>query len=374
VAAIVVGLAQGFINGILDTYMANFCKYQTGHVRVTTQEYKKRERFMPVDELILNSEEVKEKIKKIPNVKAVRERIRFGILLAKDNNTKEAVGMGIDLNNNEFDLKKKLKKGTIVEDGLYIGSGLAKKMNIKLGDKLLLATKTSEGGLNGIKLKVAGIFHFGMMFDRNFFFMGLGSAKKLLKMTNATTELYIFGKDISNIDAFEKNIQKTVEQYYIAESFKKQLGPLYVTFNSMKYIYGFIEAMILFLASFVIINTMMMAIFERMREIGTLKAMGMTDRQLFINFTYEGAIMGAIGGVTGGIIGFLIVVYFSKTGINMATQIANLDMPIEYIIKPAVEFVDLIAALIICIVVPSIAAMIPARHARKLTPVEALKN
>ncbi len=159
-----------------------------------------------------------------------------------------------------------------------------------------------------------------------------------------------------------------------ALTYKEQMGEFYATLETMRGFYTFFEVIVLFLASFVIINTMMMAIFERLREIGTMKAMGMTDRQIFLNFTCEGAIIGAAGGIIGAIVGFFIISYFGARGIDFSTQLENFEMPIEYVIHPVAQFKDLAIAVAIAIIVPACAAMIPARYARKLMPAEALRK
>ncbi len=373
-AAIIVGFAQGWINGIVGVYINNFTKYVTGHVRVVTEEYIKREKFMPVDELIYNSDSIIKNISHVHGVNRVRERIRFGLLLGNRDNTTEAVGMGINLENNEFDLTHKLVQGQISGSGIYIGEKLAEKLDVKLGQDILIATKTSEGGLNGIKLKVQGIFRLRMAFDKKMFFISLADAKKLLKIYNGTTEIFVFADDISMADTIQKEISQILPRGLKAQTYKEQMGEFYDLLSTMKSFYSFILALILFLASFVIINTMMMAIFERMREIGTMKAMGMTDRELFLTFTCEGAILGTAGGILGALVGFLLILAVAHYGIDFTTQIENLDMPFEYIIRPKVGLMELLVALLISIIVPSLAAMIPARYTRKLTPAEALRK
>lgn len=373
-AAIVVGLAQSWINGLLGVYIQNFIKYQTGHIRITTEEFTNREKFIPVDELIYDSNELIKKLKKEKGIGSIEERIRFGILLGKGNTTTDAMGMGIDLENNGFALKEKLDSGKITHSGIYLGYKLAKKMGVNLGQELLLATKTSEGGLNGIKLRIEGIFKMGMQFDNKNFFISIEDAKKLLKIHNASTEIFIFLDNIKETETMASKLGKIIPSGIVAETYKKQLGEFYSMIESSKAIYAFIEALILFLASFAIINTMMMAIFERIREIGTLKAMGMTDLELFLNFTCEGAILGATGGILGALVGSIIIMIVSYYGINMTEQLQTLDMPIEYILRPAIEIKNIFIAIGISIIVPSLAAMIPARHVKKMMPAEALRK
>ncbi|MDH5717062.1 MAG: FtsX-like permease family protein [Spirochaetia bacterium] len=372
--AIIVGIAQGWINGMVAVYQNNFTKYQTGHVRITTEEYLKRQKFMPVDEIISDHEKLISKIEHINEIRDVQERVRFGILLGHKENTVSAFGIGINLNDNEYKLKEKLIEGEIKESGIYIGSILAKKAGVKIGDDLLIASKTSQGGLNGIKLKVEGIFKIAMMYDKNSFFISLEDAKRLLKIFNGTTELYVYGHDINNVNIYKNEISSFLPKGLTAQTYQEQLGDFMSLMETMKSVYIFIEALILFLACFVVINTMMMAIFERLHEIGTLKAMGMTDRQLFFNFTMEGAIIGTAGGILGAIVGYSIIAYLSHRGIDFSKEVKDLTIPIEYIIRPVIAIKDLAIAVIVCIVVPTVSAMIPARYARKLMPAEALRK
>jgi len=149
---------------------------------------------------------------------------------------------------------------------------------------------------------------------------------------------------------------------------------MYLAIKNTKVIYAFIEIMILFLASFVVINTMMMAIFERLHEIGTLKALGMSDRELFINFTLEGAIIGAVGGILGALVGYIIIAILSYYGINLQSMLKDVDMPIEYVIHPTLSISALFIAIVMSIIVPALAAMLPAHYVNKLMPAEALRK
>ena len=378
VAAFIITITEGWANGAIGSYINNFVVYQTAHVRVMTDEYHRRERFIPVDEVIYNSSSLIKKIKKIKGVSSVKERIRFGIMLGKGEKTEHALGMGIDLNNNSFKLNKKILKQKVKklsEDGIYIGKILARRIGVKVGDKLLLAAKTSRGGLNGIKLKVAGIFSMGVMvMDKKVFFISLKNARRLLKLKNRATEIYVFADHHSMSDEIKKKISGILSSGVIALTFKEQIKNFYNYLILIQNIMIFIEAIILFLASFIVINTMMMAIFERLREIGTLKAMGMTDRQLFFNFTLEGGIIGAAGGIVGVILAGILLVILSKTGIDFSDAVKDIDFPIEYVIHPSASFMTFVVTFLMSILIPAFAAMIPARYAKKLMPSEALRK
>lgn len=374
-AAMIVGLAQGWINGLFDTFVNDYIKYQTGHVRIVTKEFKRRERFLPVNEVLYNSDEMIASLKKIKHVERVEQRIRFGILLGNNDKTVNVVGMGIDPEKNSFDLRSKIIDGALENNGIYIGKQLAEKINTVVGDEILIASKTSEGGLNGIKLRVNGIYQFGVgSFDERFFFINLKDAKKLLKIHSGTTEIYVFADSKDNSEYVKNEIVNKFSSDLKVETYSEQMGAFYQTFQSGKIFYIFIEILIMFLASFVVINTITMSIFERMREIGTLKAMGMTDSELFRVFSIEGAVIGALGGAPGAIAGYLIIVYLSIDGVNLKQMIGSMDVPIELIIKPSLHFIQPVVAIIISILVPAFSSMIPSRKIKTYYAADALKD
>jgi putative ABC transport system permease protein len=375
-AALIVGLAQGWISGLMDFYIDMFIKNQTGLVRIASDEFIKRERFMPVEENIQDADILVDELKKIPGVTTVEPRVRFGILLSNGENTIESLGVGLNLAENRYNLKEKMVEGSLGNSGIYIGQGLAKRLGIKQGQDLLIASKTAQGGLNGIKLRVEGIFKLGnSFFDRKFFFISLIDARRLLKMHNGATEILVYGNDREKVDLLMESIMKVIPAGVRAQAYTEQIGALYGMLKGMKFMFVFFGGLILFLASFVIVNTMMMNIFERIRELGTMKALGMTDREVFWSLTLEGAIMGAIGGVLGAVIGYLSLAVINLTGgVNLETMMKSIEMPFDYIMYPSLNFLSLLGAVVLCIIVPAIAAMIPARYSNKLMPADALRK
>jgi putative ABC transport system permease protein len=373
-AAMLVGVAYGWVNGVFSLYSEGFIKYQTGNVRIVTQGYESREKFMPVDEVIVNADEIAAKIRKIEGVTSVEERVRFGILMGKEDNTVTAVGMGLDVKNNSFGFADKIIEGGLAEHGIYLGVRLAESLRLKVGEEILIASKTSQGGLNGIKVKVAGIFKMKMAsFDKHFFFLNLADAKKLLKIHSGVTEIYAFTQNPENSAKLRDQIKPLLGAGLVVKTYGEQMGGLDEILKMMKSIFFFIEIAILALACFVIINTMVMAIFERMREIGTLKALGFTEADLFIIFTGEGAMIGILGGIPGAIIGFLGIYLWGKTGINLEGMLKDIEMPLEYVIHPALSFFDIFSVLALATIVPIVSSMIPARYIRRYLPSDALR-
>ncbi len=382
-ASVIVVIAIGWFSGIMEMMFQNYTKYQTGDLRVVSEYYPSREKFMPVDEIIQDSDPLISELKSLKGVKKVEERARFGIMLASGDRTVHAIGMGIDFKTSEFDIRSSLVDDSgnrftdpqLKEEGLYIGQQLAEKLKVKPGDVLLLAARTSEGGINGIKLKINGMFRMGMYaYDSKFFFITLTDAKRLLKLGEATTEVFIYKDKKINEKNILEAVRKILPSGIIVQTPAEQIGAYYSALEMSQTVYKVFLLFILFLASFVVINTMIMSIFERIKEIGTLKAIGMTDKEWFVNFTLEGAIIGGMGGITGTIIGALLVIIMYYTGVDMADAVKGLDMPIESIIRPKIGIGGFLFSLIASVLVPTLAAMIPSRYVKQFTPAEALRK
>jgi len=111
-----------------------------------------------------------------------------------------------------------------------------------------------------------------------------------------------------------------------------------------------------------------------MHEIGILKAIGFTNKELTRILFYEGIIYGIIGGGIGFTVGALLVYYLSQVGMDFSASIGDVKMPIETIIYPKLTFISATASLIIAVLIPGIVSLIPARLMKKITPVEALNS
>ncbi len=139
------------------------------------------------------------------------------------------------------------------------------------------------------------------------------------------------------------------------------------------YRYFFIGLMIL--ASTVIINTTMMVIYERTREIGTIGALGMASGQIVLLFVIEAMIISAIGSFMGMIVGGGFDLLLSRIGINLnALSGGSMDMVVTDIIYPHFGLSLLVGSFLFGVVVASAIAYIPARRAAKVEPVEALRS
>ncbi|RKY62669.1 MAG: hypothetical protein DRQ02_13535, partial [Candidatus Latescibacterota bacterium] len=349
---------------------------ETGHITIARTEYLRKRVFLPVDELIEEPSPIIHNLLKFKEVKLVAPRIKFIALISKGNTTKPAYIMAIDpvKEKSTLDIRNRLIKGSEnLESGFIIGRDLANSLKINPGDTLILFSRTTLGGLNGIKLPVSGIANFGMSkLNRSFVIMSLKHARKLLKTNEGVSEILLFLQSEKQIHQLKAKLN--LPPGTDAKSYMELLGAFGIYFKLAGAFYGFIYILIIGLATFAIINTMTVAVFERLREIGTLKAIGMTDNEVFMLFGMEGTMLGALGGFFGPLLGLIFAYGLSIKGINFESILKNTAFPMPYVIRPEVNFKVFLFAFILTLIISALSSVFPALYARKLTPQEALRQ
>ena len=388
VAAFVVVAAKSYIDGTVNSMLDAYARLQYGHVMIATTEYFERQIFLPVDVFIDDPQEVIEAVlrgdgrdgrptdgRPTDRCPTVVPRIRFGGMVSRGDTTLPVFVMALNPADAEWllDIEDDVIDGSAdLSCGILIGKDLAKSLGVKAGDTLILLAKTSEGGLGGAKLPIEGIVEFGFsQYDRRFMLMNLSRAQKLLRMGNGVTEILVFLKKPKDADDFVRNLK--LPQGVEARSLNELLGPIAAMLRFTDIFYALFFGFLVALAAFAIVNTMTVAVFERMREIGTLKAIGMTDNEIFELFTLEGALLGLAGGLTGSALGYGLAAILAKHGINYSSMLKNVSLPIPYVIYPKLDIGTVLFALILVLMMSVLAAAVPSWSARKLTPAEALR-
>ena len=145
----------------------------------------------------------------------------------------------------------------------------------------------------------------------------------------------------------------------------------------MKNIYAAIYAFILILASFTILNTMFMAVMERTREIGMMKALGMKEGEIGWLITLEALILGTMASLIGAAGGALLAYYVSTKGIDYTAafeKIRDVEIPLSYIYKGEFSWLTILVGFLLGILFSVLASIFPARRAAKLDAAEAMKE
>jgi putative ABC transport system permease protein len=386
IAMTMVMFLDGMVGGLMGNLIKNYTKNDVGHVSVTTQEYRRRERFMPVSEYIRGADEVAAAIRAAPGlegrVTAVAERIRFGVLLSSGAKTKSALCFAGDAEAE----KGLLMLDRSVREGAYlskpgealIGKGIAKDLGLGVGDSLKVVTQKADYGLGFKRFRVVGVFATNVnSLDGKLFQIGLEDARELLGAAGGATQM------IALFDRYETAGKNAV---VIANELEKagfaglsvvpwtKSGSYAQLMLMMGKIYAWIDVIIAFLGAFIIANVMMMVVLERRKEIGILKAMGMPRREILWLFLLEGAMLGAIGSILGVAAGMGLNTLLHFVGLDFSGAMASISWPMDNIVYNEVNPPSAVALFLLGVFVSTVIAFLPARKAATMDPIEAIRS
>lgn len=382
IAVMLIIFAQGLFTGMVDNMIENTARIASGHIRIVAPEYLRREKLLPLEEAVDITPELQKMIESTPQVTAYTYRIPFGVLLTKDENSKPAFGNAIDVEREKgfLDLSddKYLLEGSYLEPGdqsILIGRGLAKELGFSVGDSLVIITSTAYGSPSGMNLTVKGIVQLGQAnIDDNAFYIPLAAAQKLLDLEGRASEVLVLlqsREDADNVAAlWQKQTGNDAGLEFVPWGQDTILGMLKVVFQ----VYWVIYFILLLVASATIVNTMLMAVFERIKEIGILKAMGMRGSRILWLLTAEASMIGLFGAAVGAVLGVLLILivpqinFSSLSGQNLGSIYFN----------PIIKLILTPGAAIGCFLfgwfVATITALYPARQGTKVRPAEALRR
>ncbi len=363
---------SAFIEGMISHMIDGYAKYQTGHIRITTKDFLEKERFMPLYEYIPNMQEIEKTLLQDDRIEKVIPLVRFGGFVGNEDESVPVSLIGFDLENNSYGLKDRLIDGEVSKTGVILGSDLQKKLGSEIGDTPLIVATTIDSALNGTKTPIIANSRFHMSaFDKNTVFMDLQTTQKLLRMDDGATEIFVMIKNQKDLESIVSDLTDMYEDYAI-ETYKTQMGSLYTTMEIEKGILNFIAAIIMFLGSLVIINSLVASIYERINEIGMLKAIGYSDLELTKMLFFEGLIFGLIAGGIGFLLGQGLVFYVSTVGFDLSSMMSSVNMPIDAIIYPKMTGLNGIITALIAITIPAFVSLFPSKTLSKITVVEAL--
>jgi len=255
-------------------------------------------------------------------------------------------------------------------EGIVIGLPLAESMGLKVGDSINLLVNTAEGNVDEQKFIVRGIFSTGTSaYDKGIVFLPLVKAQAFSGAGNHASMIFVLLKDREQADVVAAAIQG--EGYQVKTW--TELNELLVLVDDFSNAYlAIINLIVLGVTATVIVNTLLMSVFERTREIGILSAIGMKGRQIIALFLAEATLLGAGGIAVGSLIGWALSAYFSKVGVYFGDLGVSNDMLLQDRIYTYLTWESAVNLIVTAFVITLLASLYPARLASRMEPVEAL--
>jgi len=335
--------------------------------------------------LMMNPQQVKEAegaIKQTPGIEAYSLRVKFGGMFSNFVETTNIRLNGVDpdmelrtlplLASRIIEGEKGIKKGEIIVPQL-----LARGMKVNVGDMVVVIATNKDGSVNGKQLKVGGILESATGPGGRDGYVHIEDAGEILRMEEQEiSEIAIKLRDFSRLNSvadrlngdLSKHRNKQGKPVFEVHTWET-LSPFYNIARMIDVMTLFIKIMLIAIVLISIMNVMLMAVYERIREIGTIAAIGTLPGKILSMFVIEGFSLGVLGAVVGNVIG-LVIVY----ALDLAKISFNFGMQTGLILSPTIRGSDIIVVSVIVIIVAVLGSLQPALKASRMEPILALRH
>ena len=393
IAGIVGLLMLTLLAGMKENMRSTLVAYRTGHVQIRNAQYNRYDYLNPIHLYISDARELAERLSRIEGVSHVAGRIHAAGEIYLDDDPWDdqlgertsAVGIGIDFAAEHTLMRPQrlVVAGQLPADGareVAIGYGLAHRLGLSVGDRFDFMTSTASRSVNAIGFTVSAIVNFDIMgeFNARTFLTSLSTMQRLVQMNGGVQEILLLADDIELAPEVRERVTDVLEKQRAAGGddlealLWRDQGEFYALMEVGDTMYNIFAIFFLFLGATVIVNTMMMAVYERYHEIGTLLALGMRGGELVRLFFYEALFSGVIAAVIAIVAGGGIALYLGAVGIDFAAGYGSLEFDITSMVYPRLTGTHAVLIALYTVGVSGLVTLIPCRKAAKVEPVEAL--
>ncbi len=370
--------------GSYETMINSSVKIFAGHLQVQAQDYETKKDMRLV---VPDPAAVGRILDDAPGVDAYTYRGKAFSMISSQERTYGVMVVGIDPEREArvSTLKKAVRQGSYLSQDdtgvALVGEALAKNLQVGLGDELIVLGQGRDGSVAAALLVVKGIYKSGLGdFDRSSIQITLDDFQEIYFMRGAVHEVVVVGKSLRDISAMKAAVEAGVAgletKHPLVALDWMELVPGLLEGIQMDLVSGMIFYLILIMVvAFSIMNTFLMAIFERTKEFGVLMAVGTTPGRLTKILLIESLSMTAVGIGSGIVLGSIITLYFQSHGIDFSGSSELLSQfGISGRMYPRLSILSATIGPMLVLMITSLAAMYPALRIRRLRPVEALTH
>jgi len=261
-------------------------------------------------------------------------------------------------------------------DAILIGQALAERLHVGLGDNVTLLGRSKNELMRQHTMTIVGIYDLNTPeVEKGSVFIPLIDAQTLYNLRGQATEAAIFMQQVGTEDSAMSTLQAQLPNYEV-DSWQTLRPEIRQTLDSKLAFTSFIGLVVLIIAGIGILNLMLMAVFERTREMGVLAALGMKGRQIMSLFLLEGVFIGIVGAIIGCTLGALLIGWLGQVGIGLPSYsgMGEVMALLGDRLYPSITLADLLSRGILVIVIAAIASLYPSWQASRQEPAQALHH
>ncbi len=364
------------MRGMVDDMILNGVNSLPGEVQIHHPDYVD-------DPSINNSFDFPEKkllqALQIPQVTAWTPRVRVPAVISSERDSRGVILLGVDPTNEiklgfdpESILQGRFLKN-IDDSGIIIGAKMAQRLETDLGKRVVIMSQDPDNNLADRGFRIVGIYKAKLAsLEDTYVYAGLRTIQKLLVLDNKISEIAITGDNYRHVDEWYPHIKQAAgatlktRPWYKADSY---LGSMLEMMDGFVLVW----VVVIFLAlSFGLVNTLIMAVYERIHEIGLMQALGMRPGLIIYQILIESFLLLSIGLMVGNIFAIATIIPL-QSGIDISVVAEGMEMMgSSSMLYPSLKINDVLLANVIVIILGFLTSIIPAWHAASFDPIEAL--
>jgi ABC-type lipoprotein release transport system permease subunit len=376
---------SSLLTGLERQSYDNLIHYQTAHAKVLEAGWLERRDELPLDLHLTDADALLDRVRAVPGVAAAVPRIAFQAYLSDGRDQIPVLGIGIETAGSDdavFRIRDAVLHGSYLEpgeEGLLVGSGLARVFGIEPGDWMTVLVRTRTGIWEAVELPVEGLITTANpAIDLSSVLMPLESARAMLDMQDRATELAVrFAPGAREDRVLARLRDSLADEAGIQVAGWREQEAEFIALTETKRGGGMLLMMIFVIVALVgVANTVLLAAFERTQEMGMLLAMGMRPASIRRLLLVEGGLAGLAAGVVGTLVALPILAYFSTFGLDFTAAFGDADIgyPVHGRVFPALMPVAMIAYTLATALLAAVVSFLPANRASRMKPAEALRH
>ncbi len=370
---------DGMMAGFKEAIYGNAIRVLGGNIRIHAAGYTASADSLPLLPLP-NDQALVQAAQSIPNVVLATRRINTGGLVS---NREGAFSIGIVGIEPEQEAPTNLIAQHVADgrflagtdqDSILIGRGLANLMNAQVGDRITLIGRSTHDQMRQRTMTIIGIYDIGVpTLEQQTVYISLAEAQTLYDLTGQTTEVVITLKKIGQEPPVVAALTPSLKGDEV-QTWAQAFPDLQNAITSKNGAMSIFSVIMLMIAGIGVINLLLMAVYERTREIGLLGAMGLKPRQIMALFVIEGALLGLVGVAAGAVMGIALNGLLGVVGLDYS-QFTSLSAYMALItgkVYPTLALGSLLSRGLPVLIIAVLASLYPAREASRHEPAEAL--